>query len=161
LTADQKTALKGILAFYGKAGDHNGVTVNTGDAAVGANGGTHTDADGKTTISLKLSNWDSKGLTADSARAEKDATVTHEGEHGVQQQDHGMPLSPQAEYLGELQAYGIQGDINQARGVDSAYGIWTQSDGFNGGQVQKFADKSTDLFCGGCWHPVRQEEPQQ
>jgi RHS repeat-associated protein len=161
LTADQRATLKGIVAFYGKAGDHNGVTVNTGNASVGANGGTHTDADGKTTISLKLSNWDSKGLSADSARTEKAATVAHEGEHGVQQQDHGMPHSAGSEYLGELQAYAIQGAVNEARGVDSAYGIWTQGGGFNEGQVQKYADKSTDMFCGGCWHPTRQEEPQQ
>jgi RHS repeat-associated protein len=161
LTDDQRSALKGIVSFYGKAGDHNGVTVNTGDAAVGANGGTHTDANGQTTISLKLSNWDSKGLSDSSARTEKDATVAHEGEHGVQQQDHGMPHSAASEYLGELQAYSVQSSINEARGVSSAYGTWTTGGGFNEGKIQSYADKSTNMFCGGCWTPIREGAPPQ
>jgi RHS repeat-associated protein len=157
LTDDQRSALKGIVSFYGKANDHNGVTVNTGNAATGANGGTHTDAEGHTSISLKLSNWDNKGLSDASARTEKDATVAHEGEHGVQQQDHGMPHSAAAEYVGEVQAYAVQSYVNEARGVSSAYGIWTTNGGFDSGKDQSYADKSTQMWCGtACtWSPTR------
>jgi RHS repeat-associated protein len=161
LTAAQQAALKQVVAFYGEAGVNNGVTVNTGTAGVGANGGTFTDKKGHTTISLKLSNWDStKGLTKESIRIEKVGTVAHEGEHGVQQKDHGMPRSAEEEYLGELQAFGVQGDVNRASGVKSAYGIWSPSGGFNERAIQTGADKSTNLWCGGCWHPNREEEPQ-
>lgn len=161
LTAEGRTALKGVLKFYGTAGDHNGVTVNTGQAAAGANGGTHTDADGKTTISLNLGKWDSPqaNLNGGSARTEKAATVAHEGEHGVQQQAGGMPTSNEKEFSGEVEAYTVQSYVNQARGDNSAYGTWTSQGGFNQGMIDTYANKSTDKFCDCNWTPMGGVQP--
>jgi len=154
LSKSEKSALKGVLKFYGKAGKDNGVTVNTGSAAVGANGETSTQ-NGKTTISLNLSNWDSPqaNLNGGSAEGEKAGTVAHEGEHGVQQKANGMPTSNQQEYSGEQQAYSVQSYVNKGLGDTSAYGVWTPQGGFSQGQVDFYATKSTQMWCGCDWTP--------
>jgi hypothetical protein len=157
----QRAALKAVVGFYGKAKADNGVTVNTGNAAAGANGGTHT-ADGRTTISLQLSNWDdpNANLNGGSAKAEKGATVAHEGEHGIQQKAAGMPGSPEQEFQGEQQAYKVQSDVNEGLNKKSAYGIWTKDGGFSQAKDDQYATRSTDMWCGCNWAPPA-PQPQQ
>jgi len=160
LNADQKAALKGVVAFYGKAGKDNGVTVNTGDAAAGANGGTRTE-NGRTSISLNLSNWDAPyaNLNGGSPKAEKAATVAHECEHGVQQKAGGMPGNNEQEFHGEQQAYTIQSDVNEGLNKTSAYGTWTPGGGFNQGAIDDYATRSTDMWCGCNWAPPAPAAP--
>lgn len=133
LNKDQKGELQKVFSFYGKAGVHNGVTVNAGAGTSGTNNGGTGTVNGKTTISLDLSHWDSKdaNLNGGTAEAEKAGTVIHEGEHGVQQKAVGMPKSNQQEFSGEQQAFQVQSYVNQGWGVTSAYGVWTPTGGFN------------------------------
>ena len=72
LSKDEKSALKGVLKFYGKEGKDNGVTVNTGVKGLASQGGVGetVTANGKTTISLNMGALD-KTVNQGSPEVEK------------------------------------------------------------------------------------------
>jgi hypothetical protein len=90
-------------------------------------------------------------LNGGSPKAEKAATVAHEGEHGVQQKAGGMPGNNEQEFHGEQQAYTVQSDVNEGLNKTSAYGTWTPGGGFNQGAIDDYATRSTDMWCGCNW----------
>jgi len=146
LSKDEKNALKGVLKFYGKWGQDNGVTVNTGVKGLTTEGGVGNTVteNGKTTISLNLGALD-KTVNQGSPEVEKAATVVHEGEHGVQQQANGMPTTPEQRYAAEQQAYTVQSYVNKGLNSDSDRNLWTSSGGFNQNAVNENAADATRL----------------
>jgi hypothetical protein len=104
----------------------------------------------RTTVSLSL-----KEVTTDpvykqngaSPKTEAAAQVAHEGEHGVQQQDHGMPQNKAQEKAGEVDSYTVQSYVNKGLQDNSEYGIWTIRGGFNPAAVNNYAKASTAAWC--------------
>jgi hypothetical protein len=144
----EQKALNKVLSFYGKEGKDNGVTVKFGSGAT-ANAGTITE-NGRTTITLNLKTMDSSFSNRNdgsSVDTEKAGTVAHEGEHGVQQKDHGMPQNRAQELAGERDSFTIQSYVNQGLQDSSAYGIWTVQGGTDQKQIDSWAEKATDLWC--------------
>lgn len=155
LTKDEAAALNKVLTFYGKAGNDNGVTV--GFQKAGATmGGTKT-VHGHTTITLSL-----RAVLSDPAMSQNGASpdteaaaqAAHEGEHGVQQQDHGMPRGKAQEKAGEVDAYSVQSYVNKGEWDTSAYwseksnaAIWSTDGGYSAAAVNDYADQSTAAWC--------------
>ena len=155
LTKKEAAALNKVLGFYGQAGKDNGVTVGFQKTGVSA-GGTSTE-NGRTTITLSLRstlanpNSRQNGASPDTEAA---AQAAHEGEHGVQQQNHGMPMNRGQEMAGEVDAYSVQSYVNKGEQDKSSYwsnpaggAIWSMQGGFNAGAVNDYAKQSTDIWC--------------
>jgi RHS repeat-associated protein len=144
LTKDERKALKGVLKFYGKEGQNNGVFVNFGGAGEGNSGSTVT-ANGRTDITLNiqaLADDDRKGLVNQSA------VVTHEGVHGEEQQNRGgMPQTRDAVHAEEHDAYQTQSYVNKGMAVDSDHLLWTQSNGYSETYVNLYSTMSTNTYC--------------
>ncbi len=144
----EQKALNKVLKFYGKEGKDNGVTVTFQRGGAIA-GGTVTE-NGHTTVSLSLKAvfsdpvFRQNGASADTEAA---AQATHEGEHGVTQQEHGMPQNKAQEKAGELDAYTVQSYVNKGEQDNSAYGLWTVQGGFNPAAVNDYANQSTAAWC--------------
>lgn len=151
---DAQSALQGILAFYGKEGEDNGVTVTTqgarGDRDVG-----HTTADGKpgagrpVHVNINLAKLDGllQNHTKASIASEWGGIVAHEGRHGITLRDHNISRRA-VEKDNELDGYRAQGWVNQGLRVNSMYGLWKQGEStLNSGAVERSAEESTELWC--------------
>jgi hypothetical protein len=84
--------------------------------------------------------------------AEKAATAAHEGEHGIQQRAEGMPHSLIGDFRDEFGAYHVQSYVNQGLGVDSVYGVWDKTSGWDANQAASYAYGEAVEYCkdGGC-----------
>lgn len=144
-----------VLSFYGQAGKDNGVTVAFQKA--GATAGGASTENGRTTVTLLLRNTlagpnsRQNGASPDTEAA---AQTAHEGEHGVQQQAHGMPMNKAQEKAGEVDAYTVQSYVIKGEQDNSAYwsvpaggAIWSMQGGFNAAAVNDYANQSTAAWC--------------
>lgn len=115
--------LQKVLAFYGKEGEDNGVTVDFGNdpKIVG-----ETNTVGKTTeITFNVANLRANGkYPGTSFKAETAATTAHEGQHGIDGQFFGRPINHAEWYVTENNAYTTESYVDQGLNVTSPYGLW-------------------------------------
>jgi RHS repeat-associated protein len=115
--------LQKVLAFYGKEGENNGVTVNFGSdpKIVG-----ETNTVGKTTeITFNVANLRANGkYPGTSLRAEVAATAAHEGQHGIDGQFFGRPINHAEWYVTENNAYITESYVSEGLNATSPYGLW-------------------------------------
>lgn len=157
LSQSQQQALGAIQTFYGEPGQKNGVTVMIGDkgSLSGSVGGASTQGK-ETSIGIRADkiadNPGDKGSQKFQHRLA--GIVAHEGEHGLDQRDNGMPKNRVSEKAGEIRASTTEAALYQ--GLNSSYGpwLWTPERGLQPGGIERQAEHSTNLWCannpGGC-----------
>jgi hypothetical protein len=112
-----------VLAFYGKEGEDNGVTVDFGHTE-GENGETKT-TDKTTEITFNVANIRKTGqYPGTTIRAETASVVAHEGQHGVDGQIFGRPLNHAEWYVTEDNAFTTQSYVDEGLNKTSPYGLW-------------------------------------
>lgn len=118
-----KKLLAAVLKFYGKEGERNGVNVGFGSAN---NNNANTETKGKeTNITFNLANIHDTGRNAGTTpRVELAAAVAHEGQHGVDGQFFGRPISKMTWRQTEYNAFTTQSYINEAFNKTSPYSLW-------------------------------------
>ena len=121
-SAGQKL-LSGIVNFYGKEGQDNGVNVGFGNAN---NNNAITETKGKgTNITFNLSNIRDTGRNeGTTGRVETAATVAHEGQHGIDGQFFGPTYNKEQWRATEYRAFTTQSYVNEAFNKTSPYGLW-------------------------------------
>jgi RHS repeat-associated protein len=142
-----RSLLNTVSKFYGKPGQQNGVVISASPSPSGGAGGA-TTSNGTTTVfvDLKTEKTVANGFRI-SLRAEIAGTLTHEGQHGVDQRDLGMPLNRVDEFASEMRAYSTEAYVFQGQGVDAPLGLWTRATGLNLGLIRKAAEASTEMWC--------------
>lgn len=126
------------------------VRVDVGnDMMPGAGGGAQT---GGLVSIVGISTRDLSGLDAHRFGVEMASRLTHEGQHGIDERQSGMPVTRSEEKTIELRAFTSQSFINEAFRTDSIYKVWTTANGFDRGMVEYFAEQATQLWCGGTCH---------
>lgn len=115
--------LNGIVKFYGKEGENNGVNVGFGNAG---NNNAITETKGKeTNITFNLKSIvDTGGNEGTTVRVETAAAVAHEGQHGIDGQFFGRPSNHETWRATEYRAFTTQSYINEAFNKTSPYGLW-------------------------------------
>jgi RHS repeat-associated protein len=141
----KRNTLEAVSKFYGDADTKNGVTVNVGTVK-GAEATTFTK-DGQTTITFDMKKMNADFSKSSSPDVEKTATAAHEGEHGLQQQAEGMPHSLIGDFRAEFGAFRVQSYVNEALGVNSVYGVWDKTLGWDANKAASYAyDEAVD-YC--------------
>jgi hypothetical protein len=143
-----RVALQKILTFYGREGVDNGVTVRVGSSP-GIVGGTSTVGD-RTTVGIDLNReaQDTGGRSSPTFGPEIASTLTHEGQHGMDQRREGMPSSRDMEKSSELRAARTEAAVWEGLKVDSLWGTWSQATGISVENIEREAEASTDFWCG-------------
>jgi hypothetical protein len=150
----ERARLERVVRFYGRYGEKNGVTVTVGSGTLpGAVGGATTDASG-TTIGVQLQGIAfAAGGPLDGMRArpefalELSSVLTHEGQHGIDQQAVGMATTRTAVLAGEIEAYTTQAYQNQGLGYESSKHVWTESRGIDFVRIHGNAKSGADEWC--------------
>lgn len=142
----ERAIMDRTVAFYGKAGEDNGVTVRV-DSSMASSGSAVTK-NGKTVVSVnpqasKLASNGNHGVE----RADFAATLVHEGNHGIEQQRFGMPENSTVENWGEKRASGAEALLFKGLGQNAPSGVWTSATGINASAIQRQADSSTGYWC--------------
>ena len=143
-------ALQGVLKFYGKEGEKNGVNVSFGTL----NG----NAEAQTTQHMALGFIPTKSIDVkfDLGQMKKDfggrndvsessenaGIVAHEGQHGVNARENGWSHGFDATKADEASAFRTQSDVNQGLGTRSAYGLWNPS--WKSNEAESNRDQSID-----------------
>jgi RHS repeat-associated protein len=150
----ERKALEKVLGFYGKEDEKNGVKVAFGDLKGKAEADTSTSrsffglGSKTTTITFDLNQIHHDFSVGGRDDPTETAAVTaHEGEHGIDQRINGMPRSRGQEFLGELHSFTTQSYVNFGLGVDSAYGLWSNAQGFDLGNAVINAGRATQEWC--------------
>jgi RHS repeat-associated protein len=144
LTDGETSKLNKVLSFYGQD-EGKGSKDTKVFVGFSESGGSSTTLHAGKVVNVTL---DFKnGLHGKSAEAERAGTTGHEGIHGVRKQNEGNPLNRSEEMNREEEGYQVQGSINKGLGMNSAYGIWTQNDGYNQEKIDHYAGESTDKWC--------------
>jgi hypothetical protein len=156
-TKEQKAAISGVLAAYGKAGEKNGVTVNFGSLKQGTLGQT-TDL-GKGQISVK---FDYDQIDADTSKGnrglETASVVGHEGQHvedfqrgtfrsDIQSCNGSMCVTPNHFKNLETSAYTTQFLMNQAMHNKSNIGPNSLQDARSRGYDEGTDECNTSPIC--------------
>jgi len=150
LSGKERGALNKVLSLYGDAekSQTDKTKVVVGFAKGNADGGAVMQwGVVHVTLSFGMAANNVSRSGVGSVDTEEAAQTTHEGEHGVQEQDHGNPLSRVQEQAGEHDAYKVQSFVNKGLEDDSPYGVWTQKGGYSDSQVNKYATGSTNGWC--------------
>jgi RHS repeat-associated protein len=146
--------LNGILSFYGRAGERNGVVISNAHLEKGTLGNASTAwgvagaKDGmQTTINVDVSQSGPYARSAGISTVEAVAgTLVHEGDHGASQRLIGMPISKNDYNLTELSAYTSGAIFERAIGKNTS-GLLNRDGSINSLAVGRAADASVKSAC--------------
>jgi RHS repeat-associated protein len=152
--SDERKALEKVLSFYGKEGDKNSVKVAFRDLKGKAEAETSTSrsffglGSKTTTITFDLNQIHHDfSVGGHDEPAETAAVTAHEGQHGINGRQNGVSNGRAAIFLDELGAFRTQSYVNFGLDVDSAYGLWSNSKGFDFGNAIINAGRATQVDC--------------
>jgi len=130
LTKTQAAAVSKALAFYGKAGEKNGVTINFSDT-ISALGQTSMDSKtGAVTVTFgsDFSKYYTTGYPGADARGEQAGMLAHEGQHGIDARARGRdPINPQEDRAAEHNGWEVQSYVSKGLNDKSVRGLWNPS----------------------------------
>lgn len=156
LTSSQAKALSGVVNFYGKEGEKNGVTVafggNSGLASTKLDG----QSPGSVTVSLGngFSKYYTKGYAGADAAGEQSGILMHEGQHGIDERAMGHnPGTAAEERATEHNAWSVQSYVSKGLGDTSVRGLWSPSwpagsaEGMRQSAVNRQTDETVQYWC--------------
>ncbi|HCH0556767.1 TPA: hypothetical protein NKO30_006903 [Pseudomonas aeruginosa] len=147
LSQSEQGRLQRIVSFYGVKGDDK-VSVSFanlggpgGNASMRADGGEHV------TLDMGAATRKSEDRTLNVLAR----VVTHEGEHGANDQQRGRPVSSLAERkTEEVEGYRSQATYQKAANfAESSADGWTPGGGYNEEQIERQGQGSVDASCNG------------
>ncbi len=134
-----------VLATLGSENDGNNVNINFNGPRTGG-GGTSTDENGVTTISLHSGFGNYHPGANNNPISEAAGQIIHEGSHAVDQQAQGMPQNEQQLWDTEAKAYNLQSLVEIALGNHSSYGSAAQN-GYQGWHPgMSLADRKAGVY---------------
>jgi RHS repeat-associated protein len=143
LTANQKSAITGVLGFLGKAQKSNGVVVSFGAVMKGAGGQTGAEKapDGSLVVTITLP------ATFVSKSEDRRAEVgIHEGQHGMDDKASGRDPLTFSEFLTtETNAYTVQSYVMMGVGGRSGNCVWDPTWGADADKNRRDAIKKVSL----------------
>jgi hypothetical protein len=80
-------------------------------------------------------------------RPEVASTLAHEGQHGIDERQEGMPSNRSMEKSLELRAARTEAAVWEGLNVDSLWGTWRQATGISVENIEIEAETSTELWC--------------
>ena len=143
--SEGRQSLQGIVIFYGKPGEANGVVVKANENLEG-------EADGRTRIDGEVVTVriDTQGINERSGGAAPEVlanTLVHEGIHGISQKAaKAMTDSRSKLMIDEISAYRAQGFYARSSGRD-VFGMLKQDGSIDENQVHDLAKQSVELAC--------------